>query len=253
MQSRIDEPSWIKAFLGPAGLATNGPTPLTPPGVYAPASESTPQFPYNPDKAITMLKDHGWNVKPDGITTCVQPGSGDGQCGAGIPAGAKLEFTLQYVSGLTALSQMMQALKSSFSKAGIKVDLTQGTGNQVVAAASPCKSSEPACSWQTVQWGLPAWIINNPYPSGESVFGTGGGANSGSYSDPVNDSNLQAIEQSDDPANWTKYVEYLATQVPDLWIPNTVNQVSAISKKLHGALPQSGLGQLTPEEWYFTS
>ncbi|MBJ7600139.1 ABC transporter substrate-binding protein [Candidatus Nephthysia bennettiae] len=252
MQSLIDEPAWIKAFLGTAGLVTNGPTPLTPPGVYAPPSEATPRFPYNPDQAITMLKDHGWNVQPDGTTSCAQPGDGNGQCGAGVPSGAKLEFTLQYVNGSTGLSQMMQALKSSFSKAGIKVDLTQGTGNQVVASASVCQPSEPACSWQAVQWGVPAWIVSNPYPSGESVFGTGGGANSGSYSDPINDRNLHAIEQSDDPGNWTRYVDYLATQVPDLWIPNTVNQVSAISKKLHGAVPQSALAQLTPEEWYFT-
>ncbi len=252
MQSLIDEPGWIKAFLGAAGQPTNGPTPIYPPGVYAPSSEQSPKFPYDPTKAVSMLTGHGWNVQPDGITTCSQPGTGDTQCGAGISAGAKLEFSLAYVGGTTAISQMMQALKSSFSKAGIKVDLTEGTGNQVVALASPCQPSDAACSWQAIQWGVPAWIITNPYPSGESVFGTGGGANSGSYSDPTNDANLQAIETSDDPANWTRYVDYLATQLPDLWIPNTVNQVSAISTKLHGAVPQSALLQLTPEEWYLT-
>lgn len=253
MQSLIDESSWMKAFLGTGGIPTYGPTPLQPAGVYSTSSEQTNHWPYDPNAAIAMLRDHGWNVNPNGVSTCGQPGTGSNQCGAGIASGAKLQFTLNYLGGVTYLSQMMQALKSSFSAAGIDVSLTQGTEAQVVGTASVCKPKDSACSWQAAQWGTPAWIWSNPYPTGEPIFGTGGGANNGSYSDPMNDANIQAIEQSDDPSNWNKYVDYLVQQVPDLWIPNTVNEISLISTKLHGTSPQTAIGEITPEDWYLTN
>ena len=34
-------------------------------------------------KAIALLKANGWKVVPNGTDTCVQPGSGPGECGAG--------------------------------------------------------------------------------------------------------------------------------------------------------------------------
>jgi peptide/nickel transport system substrate-binding protein len=33
---------------------------------------------------------------PNGTDTCAKPGTGPGQCGAGIPAGTKLAFNLIY-------------------------------------------------------------------------------------------------------------------------------------------------------------
>lgn len=253
MQEMIDQPGWIKAFLGIGGIPTYGPTPLEPKGIYTAPSEQTNQWSYNPTKAISLLQAHGWNVQPNGVTTCTQPGSGPSQCGDRIPQGAKLQFTLDYLTGATYLSQMMQALKSSFSQAGIDVSLTQGSEAQVLSVAVPCKPSDAACSWQAAQWGTPAWSWSNPYPGGEPLFSTGAGVNPGSYSDPQTDAKIQAIEQSEDPSLWTSYVDYLVQQVPDLWIPNTVNQLSLISTKLHGATPQNPIGLVSPEDWYFTS
>ena len=253
MQSLIDQPGWIKGFLGVGGIPTYGPTPLEPKGFYTEPSEETNQWPYGASKAISMLQSHGWNVQPNAVSTCAQPGSGANQCGPGIPAGAKLQFTINYLGGVLYLGQMMQALKSSFSQAGIDVSLTQGSEAQVLSVAVPCKSSDAACSWQAAQWGTPAWSWSNPYPGGEPLFGTGAGVNPGSYSDPQTDAKIQAIELSDDPSLWKDYVDYLVQQVPDLWIPNTVNQLSLISTKLHGVTPQNPLGLVSPEDWYFTS
>ena len=49
-------------------------------------------FPYSVSAAGNLLKSHGWNVVPGGISTCAKPGTGAGQCGAGMPAGTKLTF-----------------------------------------------------------------------------------------------------------------------------------------------------------------
>ena len=43
-----------------------------------------------------------------------------------------------------------------------------------------------------------------------------------------------------------------AQQLPDLWLPNTYNQVSAIKSDLAGASQQSPLLLINPESWAFT-
>ena len=44
----------------------------------------------------------------------------------------------------------------------------------------------------------------------------------------------------------------MANQIPVLWMPQPVYQISETSTKLHGILPQSPIESLTPENWYFT-
>ena len=43
-----------------------------------------------------------------------------------------------------------------------------------------------------------------------------------------------------------------ADQIPVLWMPQPVYQISEISKNLHGTMPQSPIESLTPEDWYLT-
>ena len=50
----------------------------------------------------------------------------------------------------------------------------------------------------------------------------------------------------------TAYENYAADQIPVLWMPQPVYQISEISKNLHGTLPQSPIESLTPEDWYLT-
>jgi peptide/nickel transport system substrate-binding protein len=49
-----------------------------------------------------------------------------------------------------------------------------------------------------------------------------------------------------------KYARYVAQQLPVLWLPRPVFQISLIDKKLAGAVPQSPILGLEPERWYFT-
>ncbi len=50
----------------------------------------------------------------------------------------------------------------------------------------------------------------------------------------------------------TQFEDYLAQQVPVLWMPQPDYQISEISNKLAGTGPQSPIESLTPENWYFT-
>jgi peptide/nickel transport system substrate-binding protein len=149
----------------------------------------------------------------------------------------------------------MRTMKSTFSLAGIQLTLTTGTEGQVVGAAVPCAGGS-SCGWQAVQWGTPAWIWGDPYPTGEQLFRTGAGVNPGSSSNPAVGADIAAIQHASSAraasAAWTRCVNGVARALPVLWIPNTVNQVSAVSTKLHGATPQSPLAQITPSQWYFT-
>ena len=255
MQSLIDEPAYLKSFLGLAGVPDYGPVPIQPSNPYATAAAHSNPYPYDPARAIDLLRSHGWDVVPNGTTTCARPGLGRGECGEGIVGGTKLRLSLQYVSGLPDLSDMMQSLKSAMSLAGIDVALSQGTEGQVVGTATACTSG-PSCSWQAVQWGTPAWIWAAPYPTGEQLFATGAGVNPGSFSNPTVDADIATLETAPTAAAaaaaWAKYQADVARLLPVLWLPNTVNQVSAISDKLEGATPQNSLGYIAPSTWTMT-
>jgi peptide/nickel transport system substrate-binding protein len=251
MQKLIDQDGYIKAFLKGNGVRTNGPAPLQPASQFASPQLKKGDYDYDPAGAVDLLRAHGWDVKPDGTSTCARPGTGSDQCGAGIAAGAPLSFQMRYLSGVTYLSQEMQTWKSALLKAGIQLTLSQGSEGQVVSTATACKVG-PGCDWQMAQWGSPSWIWGNPYPSGEAIFATGAGVNAGSYSDATNDANIRAVQTSTGRGAFVTYEDYLAKQLPVLWIPNTYNQVSAVKSDLRGALPQSPLLFVTPETWTFT-
>ena len=190
-----------------------------------------------------MLKAHGWDVKPGGVSTCATPGTGANECGAGITAGAKLEFNLNYASGLVYVSEEMQGLKSDFAAAGIDVNLASAPFDTIISQSAPCKS----CSWQISNWGG-GWLYGvNPYPTGDQIFGTGSGSNFSNYSSATADKLID--ETVHGTASLAAYEDYLATQIPVLWMPHQAYQVSEVSTKLHGALPGSPILELNPENW----
>lgn len=255
MQSLINEPAYLNSFLGKAGVPDYGPVPIQPANPYASATAHTNLYPYDPAHAVSLLRSHGWHVVPNGTSTCTNPGTGSSQCGAGVAAGTKLKLSIDYVSGLPYLNDMMQSLKSAMSAAGITVSLSQGTEGQVVGAATACTGGS-SCNWQAVQWGTPAWIWGAPYPSGEQLFSTGAGVNAGSFSNPTVDADIAALETAPTAtatrAAWVKYQSDVARLLPVLWLPNTVNQVSAISTKLQGTTPQNPLSNIAPSTWTLT-
>ncbi len=95
-QYLVDQPRLIHDIDRGYGLPTYGPVPLLPANPFVSRVEKANPYRYSVSKAKALLSGHGWKVVAGGTTTCTDPGTGAGQCGKDIPAGAKLAFTLQY-------------------------------------------------------------------------------------------------------------------------------------------------------------
>jgi peptide/nickel transport system substrate-binding protein len=246
IQLLVDQPLYNEKIYKGYAVPTYGPVPTEPANNFVSSTVKDNPYPYSPSKAVALLKSHGWKVVPGGTTTCVSPGTGSTQCGAGIPAGTPLSFQLQYASGTSAITELMTAEKASWATAGIQMTLSQASFNTVIGNATPCPSG---CSWQLENWGG-GWIFSpDYYPSGEDIFQTGAGSNSGNYSDPTNDANIKATNVTQTPL--TTYENYLAKQLPVIFQPNVASQITEIQKGLSGVTPQNPLLALNPENWRF--
>jgi peptide/nickel transport system substrate-binding protein len=243
-QMLVDQPVLIQHIDKGYGVPTYGPVPVCPTNNFAAAElKRGNPYPYNPAKAKQVLQQHGWTVKPGGISTCADAAK------CGVPAGTKLDFTLQYVGGSPFEDQLMQAQKSSWAQAGIHVSLTTGTFDTVLGNAVPCNSSSSNCGWEYENWGG-GWIFSpDYYPTGEDLFQTGASSNSGSYSDKKMDSLIKGTTVGN--ANLDQYSVYGAEQLPVVWQPAAVT-ATEINKKLQGVTPLNALTNINPENWYFT-
>jgi peptide/nickel transport system substrate-binding protein len=241
-QSLVNQPAYISHIDHGYGVPTYGPVPVCPKNDFASQelAKGNP-FPYNPTKAKQLLQQNGWTVKQGGTSVCADAAK------CGVPAGTKLSFTLQYVSGSPFEDQLMQAEKSAWAQAGININLTTATFDTVLGNAVPCSGS--SCSWEMANWGG-GWIFApDYYPSGEPLFQTGAGSNSGSYSDKKMDTLIKGTTVGN--ANLGPYSVYGAVQLPVVWQPITLT-VNEVNKKLQGVTPFSPLLNLNPENWYFT-
>jgi peptide/nickel transport system substrate-binding protein len=245
-QEMVNQPVDVKKALYGYGYPTYGPVPIEPKSNLSTPQEASNPYPYSPKKSAALLKSHGWNVKPGGVTTCAKPGSAANECGVGITKGEKLVFNLQYNNGFTYVTQFMQQLKSNLAQDGIQLALTTAPFNTILANATPCKGA--TCTWQMENWGQ-GWSYGpDYYPTGESIFETASNINEGNYSNATNDANINATHTVTGTSVLYKYENYLAQQLPVVWQPDPDFQISEISNKLTG-VTQSPLLNFTPEFW----
>lgn len=246
-QQLIDQQGVIKSAMKGYGYPTTGPIPLLPKSDLVPADLQSDPFPMNIDAAKKLLTSHGWDVSTS-PATCTKPGSGANECGAGIKAGQKLEFDLQYATGEGWIDTLMASLKSNASQAGIQVNLSTATFNTVVAAASPTSTK-----WEMENWGG-GWVFApDYYPTGGEIFATGAGSNSGAYTDKTNDANIKATHTTSGVDVLHTYADYLAKQLPVFWTPNSDYAVTEVANNLRGVVPQNVYLNLTPEDWYYVN
>jgi len=253
MQLMMDQPLYIKKLFHGYAIPTYGPVPTYPSNNLSTSKEKQNPLAYNPSKAKSLLTSHGWTVTANGTDTCKSPGTGSNQCGAGIPAGAKLAFSLNYATGTTAFTQMMQDLKSSWSTIGINVAIQGQSFNTVVGDATPCAQG---CGWELQNWAGGWTYQPDTYPSGDTLFGNGSAANFGSYGPSVpgfstNQSLITAsITQDVNLADWENYI---SPQVPVFWQPNPAVALTEIKNGLNDVVPQNVLYALTPENYRWGS
>jgi peptide/nickel transport system substrate-binding protein len=249
LQDVINQPGYIKAAWAGFAYPTYGPIPLRPPGSYLSSVERSNPYPYDPTKAAELLKGHGWQIE-SGIATCVRAGASSADCGPSVRAGTKLSFNLLYASGSDPLAVQMQLFASSASKVGIDVTLRSAPVGDVLGQAGPCGGATGvSCAWQTSDCGCFWTYYPDFYPTGEEIFAPGAGSNQGSYNNAEATRLIDGTTLSENPTALHAYENYIAVQLPVLWMPTPDYQISVVSNKLHGALPQDPLAYIYPEMW----
>ena len=250
LQMTLDQPVTVKKALLGYGYANFTPVPVKPANKWlSPAAKQGTPYPFDVATAKQLLASHGW-TEQGGVMTCTSPGSSASQCGTGVRAGTKLKVSFDYASGTQSLDQSMQQYKSDAGKAGIDLVMKQKPFNSVIGEAVPCKATQSTCGWQIANWGG-GWIYAPDYlPTGESLFATGAGSNSGSYSDPKMDQLITASQKQNGTQPLYAYEDYAAKQLPVIFQANAY-AVDAISKHVGGVVVNP-LGTLLPEYWYRT-
>jgi peptide/nickel transport system substrate-binding protein len=180
--------------------------------------------------------------------TCQDPS----KCGKGITKGEQLKMTFVYSTGVAAATATYQTIKSEEAQVGIDVTLVGESFNSIIGQSAPCSPMSSKCNVQVFAYG--GWIFDGPgmEPTGEPLFATGAGSNSGNYSDPTMDKLINETHTSSSLTVFHNYATYTAQQLPFMWVP--VPQpfaVQAVTSKLKG-VTFSPMFTLLPEYWYFT-
>jgi peptide/nickel transport system substrate-binding protein len=253
MEDLIDRPQIVsKVFEGYADPG-NGPVPTTAFSQWSsPLEKSGGPYPYDPAKAVSLLKAHGWQVTPNGASTCQRPGTSAAECGAGITKGEPLSFQLLYSAGSTSADEEQAAIQSSEEQAGVKIGLKSEPFSALLSMAGVCNaSSHPAstCGWQLVDFG---WEPYNLYPAGNGIFNTDGSGNQGGYSSSEEDALISQTEYGSSTQAFYAYEDYTAEQLPWLWVPLPSN-IAVYRSALGGFAPLNPFtGGTNPEDWYYT-
>ncbi len=248
MQTLVDQSAIIQKVFKGYGAPEYGPVPVLPVTSFLSSGEKSNPYPYSLSKAESLLSSHGWSIKAGGTDTCTKPGTGSDECGAGIPAGTPLSLNLQFATGITTQTEAVNDEISSWEAAGIHINETTSTFDTVIGNATACNPG-PSCTWEIEDWAG-SWVYSpDVYPTGEELFATGAVANYGSYSDATNDANIKATDFTS--ASLDNYENYLAKQVPVIYLPDQVQSLTEIQNNLRGVTPQNPLSTINPEDWYY--
>jgi peptide/nickel transport system substrate-binding protein len=203
-------------------------------------------YPFDPERAEATLAAHGWRVVKH-VLTCEVPGTGGGECGAGIAKGQRAGLSMFTDDPVSA---MRLALQSDLGVAGIPLAESY-IGDLAYNPDGPyTECSGPGCTWTVGD--VSGWIFDGPgfEPSGELLFQTKAAYDSGAYTSPQMDALINQTRASGSAAIFSQYANYAATSLPVLFLPVPYNVV-AVSNKLHD-VTQSPLGTFLPEYWYLT-
>ena len=243
MQMLVDQETISEVVWGGMAAPTCGPVPMATDDL---GTTTGCAYQFDPAGAQKLLEDHGWKIVPDGASTCEKPGTGAGQCGEGVEAGDELHFKLISQSGFSATTKMMSELKSEMSKVGIVLDIQEVPDS--VSVSQKCEEGQP-CNWDLSFFGSQGSWYYPVYASGERLFQTDAPVNLGLYSNAEADKLIEETQFSSDGAAIDAYNEFLAKDLPVLWMPNPVYQISAYKSDLQGIEPQDPMNLMYPEDW----
>jgi peptide/nickel transport system substrate-binding protein len=245
-----DQPGIIKGVYKGAAVAAYGPVPSAPTSPYTPANAVSPPYPYDPAAAVSLLKSHGWNVVPNGQTTCASPGTAPTECGAGIPKGTPITFTWANQPEATETTGVLEseALASEARlAAGINIVLQTKAFNFLTANYN---DQNPAAAKYTNDWGVNNYggLFEDYYPTQDGVDNPGGGFNLGAYDDPQANTLINASVFGGDPSAVKTEATYLTAQLPVFYLPDLDYLLAVNVKKVGGPAP--GWTALTQQQWF---
>ena len=141
---------------------------------------------------------------------------------------------------------MMSEIKSQMAKVGIVLDIQEVPDS--VSVSQVCEECAE-CTWDMSFFGSQGSWYYPVYASGERLFQTDAPVNLGSYSNAKADELIEASKFSSDANALDEYNAFLAEDLPVLWMPNPVYQISAYKSNLDGVSPQDPMNLMYPEDW----
>jgi peptide/nickel transport system substrate-binding protein len=245
-----DQAAVVKGAYHGAAAQAYGPVPAVPATAYVPTNAATNPYPYSVADASKLLSSHGWKVVPNGTTTCVSPGSGPTNCGAGIPAGQKISITIPYTNDPPVAGQETTQLASAAKQVGINITPVSKTFNFLTSQYADPSAPQNDNKWQMDNFGGFSLDI---YPTTDEIFNDGGSFDFGGYSSKTADKLIHNSEFSADPNAVQKEASYLTQNLPAIFTPNE-DRIYAWKGVSGPPDSFSNLTQFgfTPEYWFVT-
>jgi peptide/nickel transport system substrate-binding protein len=236
IDSLIDQPAIIKAVYHGAAVPQYASVPSAPTSPYAPKSATTPTYPYSTTNAAKVLKAHGWDVKPGGVTTCAKAGTAADECGAGIPVGTPIKFVWANPpesASTTAIGESTVLASAAKQNAGIDIELTTESEDFLFQNYD---DQVPGDKKYENDWGVNnvGGVYTDYFPTASGIWTPGGGFNFGDYSDPTANSLVNASVFGKNPKAVENEVNYEAKALPAFFFPALDNLV-AVSNKVGGS------------------
>jgi peptide/nickel transport system substrate-binding protein len=247
VQHSIDQASLAKVVFNGTAVVGYGPIPQGQASDFVAPEQKNNPYPFSTDTARDLLTEHGW-TEQGGVMTCTEPA----KCGEGVAEGTKFEMQVLSQSGSTVTDNMMSAIQSSLAKTGIKFSIKTAPVNSVLSQTPQCTSDQPICKWQLSFFGTAGSWYFNAFPTGDSLFQSKGGSNFGNYSNPEVDKLISASTTSSSNQAIQDYSAALAKDLPVIWLPEPVYQVSVVKNGL-GGFSQDSLANFHPAQWKWTS
>jgi peptide/nickel transport system substrate-binding protein len=247
-----DEAGYIKAFFGGAGSYGYGPVPVYPKSPYTPSDATTDPYPFSVSDAISLLKAHGWTIHTSGTDICSKPGTGSGECGAGIPKNTPLSWNLIYNTSPAIIGEQVTDLASEAAKAGITIHLSSSNFDYMITNYNDPTPSGKANidKWAMEDFG--GFSIST-YPTTDGIFNYPAGENIGAYNNAEATKLITESVTSPNPDAVKNEASYLTKVQPGLFQPN-VDLIEVWRTDISG--PPASFASLTqyqlnPEYWYF--
>ncbi len=251
MQRLIDQPQYIGQIYHGHAAPEYGPVPLIPANKFVSSVERHNPYPYSVAAARTLLTSHGWAVHPNGTSVCLHGGAGPGRCGPGVATGRQLAFSLIWTPGTQVEADTVQAMRSAFTRVGL--DLTLRSSPNAGALATPCEPKTGyGCQWDLIDWSAGTYSVTyspDYFPTGGEDTACGAAFNVGDYCSRQMDALIAATHVDSGLGPFYRYENAAALQLPVLWLPIAPAQLSEVSTRIHGALPQDPNLNIYPQEW----